>query len=780
MANYQLYHKFDAHHAKNLGEDSVSDYVQGLLELGKNAYDGDATSCVITFVGKPDKLHGFLVNKIIIEDNGIGMSFYDIDQKWLKVGTSNKTKESFSPLLKRQVVGEKGMGHFACQKLADRITIISNPMNYRGRGSKGDKLVSEEEKLVHINKTIILDQDWTKYKSGEDFGKIPNDAQVIPREIPEGQEPNKVHGLKIELSKLRQKWTKEDIERFRISLKSLVKPGPVKEDSTTDFKPILDTKSLGIEEPQEEKSWLEFAPYKVKAKLRGKKLSWEFSKRSKDGRKKMEQFSGSMSDSKWVCGDLDVELYHYPKSGSIWHNFDALPKFPTGVNAAKVNKWLRENQGIKIWKDGIRVMPYGESGNDWLELEKRYGNRSKDSDGIPHLRNAGIVGFVLLSKENNPGINETATRREIDNTAAFKSLAGDNFAKNREESIMIRLIHETLEKNFLRIDRMLKKSKGEIRDEPAIAINRTKQLLASIRKLTPEVGEDVTRAMISDVNSIGQTIQEIQRTNEIEVRDLESMEEMYRGLAAFGITTSSLEHHIGLTLKSFGHAITDLKYVTAPEHQHIIERLNEELTYLIEWRKYVKGFATVMQARGNMGDFARTEINFAEMTSKLKKNLAGALVYDRGETIKDVTRIKLEFQPIGELKKIYANPLDFDAIFACMITNSIKALSEVESTREEYKIIIKVWKEHGKLKISFYDNGLGIKEEDWEQIFKEYVSIHDNPLMKGMGLGLPIVRDIVSVSYDGDFKLDKTIDDDEKPGEGETTFMLEIPLKNLQ
>ena len=56
MAKYQLYHKFDAHHAKNLGEDSVSDYVQGLLELGKNAYDGDATSCVITFVGKPDKL----------------------------------------------------------------------------------------------------------------------------------------------------------------------------------------------------------------------------------------------------------------------------------------------------------------------------------------------------------------------------------------------------------------------------------------------------------------------------------------------------------------------------------------------------------------------------------------------------------------------------------------------------------------------------------------------------------------------------------------------------
>ena len=61
---YKLYHTFDAKHAKNLGEESVSDNVQAVIELGKNAYDGDATKCKITFLGVPDKIQGIIVRKI--------------------------------------------------------------------------------------------------------------------------------------------------------------------------------------------------------------------------------------------------------------------------------------------------------------------------------------------------------------------------------------------------------------------------------------------------------------------------------------------------------------------------------------------------------------------------------------------------------------------------------------------------------------------------------------------------------------------------------------------
>ena len=127
---YKLYHTFDAKHAKNLGEESVSDNVQATIELAKNSFDGDAVTCKVTFLGMPDKIQGIIVRKIVIEDDGIGMSFHDIANKWLNIGTPNKIQRPLSPIKQRKVVGAKGIGHFACQKLGNKITIISNPLKY--------------------------------------------------------------------------------------------------------------------------------------------------------------------------------------------------------------------------------------------------------------------------------------------------------------------------------------------------------------------------------------------------------------------------------------------------------------------------------------------------------------------------------------------------------------------------------------------------------------------------------------------------------------------------
>ena len=136
MATQTLYHKVDANHIRNLGEESVADHIQAVLEIAKNAYDGDATSCQIIFEGVQDKLRSFLVRKIIFVDNGNGMTFFDFQQKWMRIGTSNKREITLSPVRNRRVVGAKGMGHFATQKLGDQITITSNPLNYSKRVSK--------------------------------------------------------------------------------------------------------------------------------------------------------------------------------------------------------------------------------------------------------------------------------------------------------------------------------------------------------------------------------------------------------------------------------------------------------------------------------------------------------------------------------------------------------------------------------------------------------------------------------------------------------------------
>ena len=148
-----LHHSIDAKHAQNIGEQSVSDRVQAVIEIVKNSYDADALNCTVRFFARSGG-SGTLVHidKIVISDDGIGMTKDDIKNKWMRLATDSKIKDNKSPKFGRTVSGQKGMGHFATQKLGSKIVIISNPELYNGRKSSDD-----------YDKTLMLSTDWDTF-----------------------------------------------------------------------------------------------------------------------------------------------------------------------------------------------------------------------------------------------------------------------------------------------------------------------------------------------------------------------------------------------------------------------------------------------------------------------------------------------------------------------------------------------------------------------------------------------------------------------------------------
>ena len=101
-----------------LGEQSVSNSVAALFELVKNCYDADATSATVIFHGQRKEKGQLALSSIEIKDNGVGMTFEDIKDKWMVVGTYAKEREIKSSKFGRRVAGEKGIGRFATQRLA--------------------------------------------------------------------------------------------------------------------------------------------------------------------------------------------------------------------------------------------------------------------------------------------------------------------------------------------------------------------------------------------------------------------------------------------------------------------------------------------------------------------------------------------------------------------------------------------------------------------------------------------------------------------------------------
>jgi len=126
---------FDVHPSVvyQLGDSLVSDAVQALIELVKNSYDADAKYAKVIIdtqgtVPIPGSLFGAEGGRIIVEDDGHGMSEDEVEQSWLLI--SNRRKRAIKEAKKttpggRTPLGDKGLGRLGVQKLGDGLDVFT-------------------------------------------------------------------------------------------------------------------------------------------------------------------------------------------------------------------------------------------------------------------------------------------------------------------------------------------------------------------------------------------------------------------------------------------------------------------------------------------------------------------------------------------------------------------------------------------------------------------------------------------------------------------------------
>ena len=115
---------------------------------------------------------------------------------------------------------------------------------------------------------------------------------------------------------------------------------------------------------------------------------------------------------------------------------------------------------------------------------------------------------------------------------------------------------------------------------------------------------------------------------------------------------------------------------------------------------------------------------------------------------------------------IMADPTDMEIIFNNLVSNSIKY------NKRGGKAEIKIDEDTSNVILVFSDTGIGIKEEDKENLFSEFVRIKNEKTrnISGSGLGLSIVKKVVEL-YSGSITVDSS------PDVG-TTFTVRLPKGN--
>ena len=106
----------DAYTARLIGRENVSKLEGAIVELVKNSYDADATCCVLYYDQNKDTLY--------LADNGCGMTQEVIQKHWMTIGRSSK-KSTFVSDKGRIQTGEKGIGRFALDRIADQCQMLT-------------------------------------------------------------------------------------------------------------------------------------------------------------------------------------------------------------------------------------------------------------------------------------------------------------------------------------------------------------------------------------------------------------------------------------------------------------------------------------------------------------------------------------------------------------------------------------------------------------------------------------------------------------------------------
>ena len=414
--------RFDVNTFRLLGRELITDRITAIFELVKNCYDANAEKVTVDLFNASSNLVG---RKISITDDGIGMSFEDIRDKWMVVGTNSKRTSLYSAQpFNRKFVGEKGIGRFAVDKLGERLLIRT-------------KQVGEKQWLnVNIN--------WDDYEQKISNTK-PNQlllfTDVDNKYFYEDGDIND-HGTKLIITQIRENWTNSDLIRLYKELSKLVSP----------FYPLSPPFDIYLNSNE----WKDYSNKIVKPDPL--KFYSHFAELEYDiENNKQEKLSFDKKNGKIIKEWVDVLVFGPIKMKLFYFNENAKRKYTTAYKSDDTRI-----DGIKIYRDGIITTPFAE-----YEAER---DKKRDILGIDKRRWTGafdkvstreIIGVVDITKQDNPGIIDSTNRQDF--------LANEEYQKLKEfilEQIDVFGDVKKYERNFHRsiVEKELQKAGKEVKN----------------------------------------------------------------------------------------------------------------------------------------------------------------------------------------------------------------------------------------------------------------------------------------------------------------------------
>lgn len=741
-----------------LGDQLIKNEIIALVELIKNSYDADASWVKVSFV---DFNEDFSINpssKIVIEDDGCGMDEKILEKHWLNPATPDKLKRKSEKTLTdkgRIMQGEKGIGRFAIFKLGKDIKIISRRQKQTDKNSQSDKKIIQN-KFIDEGEDVenYLSYNFSNYddnflsENGEEKELFLDDLNIVleteqsPKVIIEkkillgtSEIVRKPYGTRIEISDLKSNWTAGKIEKVQ---REIGKMQPIfAKDDFSDFHVwIYQDENIHIsQERYKEKLAIclknksvfkvkngkfDSSTNEIKFELNDRTIELSFNDSDITG---LRLFQKYFKDASYIteCGDFRFEFYIFDLKISSEN--------PSKYMLDKEEKDIIKEHRIYLYRDNIRVMPYGDPDDDWLRIDMARGTVS----AAEFLSNDQVVGCVYITQEGNPKLKDKTNREGL----IEEGKALEDFIN------VLQLILKYLRKKVYAQYLIDKKRKVEIdhakKGRPLEIIEKAKKKYKN---------DDKALKIISNFETSYRQEQKV----------LFDRIDKTESLAAVGLSIETASHDIMLfikkTLDSQDALIKELMLGGEINQDELITRL------------------TLIRGNLSMVETQMKDIQLLFPSTKSKtKNINIRDIIDKVYGL-----YKRPFAENGIKYNIYttSKPLivkTTDAVLLQVLINLFdNALYWLKTVSTEREILISI--DGNQQKLIFSDSGPGIKDEDVSYVFEAFYSGKGE---EGRGLGLYIAKQLLD-KYDYTIELAEFSKDKKLKG---ANFVMEF-IKEVQ
>lgn len=707
-----------------IGRDLITDDYIAVFELVKNSFDAHASRVDIYFKNIYGKNP-----KIVIVDNGKGMSYDDLLNKWLfvaysakKEGTEDDTYDYRSNIYsKRFFAGAKGIGRFSCDKL-------------------GKTLYLETLKDSQNAKIETLLTEWEKFEENIQDNFV--DIAVLHSTI-EKSDYDLKHGTVLEITQLREVWDRNKFLKLKDSLSKLI--NPINENKFEIF--------IHVEEELENDDEGDY-----NKKVNGKVENFIFdalnikttkiiSNISENGKITTELFDGGQRIYRIVEKNKDFLKLQNIRYEIYYLNHSAKVTFAMKMGLPSI-----QYGNVFLYKNGFRVYPYGETGEDPFKIDQR-----KSQGYNRFLGTREIIGQIQING-NNEHFIETSSRGDglvknehyeelveyfwivlrrlekyvvevqrwgltIENNPSFdmKSRVADLLSRLTESEDIIDF---TLSNDFLEVleASQLNSANSIIQNLNRIAFDSKDDTLISQTKKVTEALVEINYAKVAAEKLADE---QRQKANEATKKLREQISE---NLFLKSINSNdykeviSLLHHIGIYAGTIDNNLKGISLRVQNNIELTKEDLNDIIKLISFETKKILNIVTFATKANFKLDTEFKEVDLVNYISQYVQNIIPSIT-DKS--------LKIEIDNLTErnfIRKI--KPIEFNIIVDNLINNAKKAKAD--------RILIKFEENHNSLDILFIDNGIGIKEQNLDKIFDLGFTTTD-----GSGIGLYHVKQII-------------------------------------